>query len=155
MNREEVTERAHAVLLSEGRIDIPLRQLGTEIGVSARMLIYYYGSREALLIDVLAFERGRQNDMLSGLADGGSGPIELLRAYFYAMTEDESRSRLRFFFDLVSEAHRKPEAYNDFRKGLIEYWQSTISHFLSIHGFEEVPWDLMSLALATARGALH
>lgn len=153
MTREEARDRAHAYLVGSGRIDLSLRTLGAAIGVSARMLVHYFGNRETLLLEVLDLERVRQREMIRRLAQTGLGPVELLRVYFHHITEPGSRSRIRFFFDLVAEAGRRPEAYHRFlTEDLVGYWKMTMSTFAREAGIGPLPEDIASLALAAARG---
>lgn len=153
VDRTEVTQRAHRVFLERGRIDLSLRQIGAAIDVSARMLVYYFGNREQLIVAVLAYERKLQQAMLTELVARGGGPIDLLRAYFHAMTEPARRGRLRFFFDLVAEAQRHPERYETFLKhDLVEYWRELMSRFVREAGHGTLRWEQLAVVLAAARG---
>ena len=150
---DDITRALHAYVLSQGRVDIPLRKLGERVGVSARMLLHYYGSRDKLMTEVLAFERDLQQEALAALLKSGLGPIELLREYFRMMTEPEAIGRVRFFFDLIAEANRRPADYHDFlANDLVQYWRRSMQQYLDSTGFASSGWDLASLALATARG---
>jgi len=150
-DRDAITARLHETLLDAGRVDLPLRTLGKKVGVSARMLMYYYGSREQLVLAVLAHERTLQQRDLSEL--GTTDPVEMLRAYFRWMTDASRLSRVRFFFDLVADAGRNPEQYGSFlRESLVGYWQEMMTRALRVADYADVPWDIPSLALATARG---
>jgi AcrR family transcriptional regulator len=96
--RDEITERLHREMLETGRIDRSLRELGVVVEVSARMLVYHFGSREELLQAVLRRERELQTRQLDGLLASGARPLELLERYFIMITEPVNRGRLRFLF---------------------------------------------------------
>jgi AcrR family transcriptional regulator len=51
--REALLDEATEVLARTGVVDTSLRSLATEMGTSARMLIYYFGSKENLILSVL------------------------------------------------------------------------------------------------------
>lgn len=51
--REELLAAAGEVLARTGVVDTSLRGLATQMGTSARMLVYYFGSKEQLILDVL------------------------------------------------------------------------------------------------------
>jgi AcrR family transcriptional regulator len=51
--REELLASAGAVLARTGLTDTSLRSLAAELGTSARMLVYYFGSKEQLTLEVL------------------------------------------------------------------------------------------------------
>jgi AcrR family transcriptional regulator len=51
--REELLASAGAVLARTGLIETSLRSLAAELGTSARMLVYYFGGKEQLTLEVL------------------------------------------------------------------------------------------------------
>lgn len=51
--REELLEAAGLILARTGVVDTSLRELAAQMGTSARMLVYYFGSKEQLILDVL------------------------------------------------------------------------------------------------------
>lgn len=51
--REELLASAGAVLARTGLTETSLRSLAAEMGTSARMLVYYFGSKEQLTLEVL------------------------------------------------------------------------------------------------------
>jgi AcrR family transcriptional regulator len=53
LRRDELGEAACDYVLEHGVIGLSLRPLAAAIGTSDRMLIYHFGSREALIADVL------------------------------------------------------------------------------------------------------
>jgi AcrR family transcriptional regulator len=52
--RDELVAATAAVLARMGVIDTSLRTMAAELGTSARMLIHYFGSKEQLIVEVLA-----------------------------------------------------------------------------------------------------
>jgi AcrR family transcriptional regulator len=51
--REELLATAGSILARMGVIDTSLRTLAAEMGMSARMLVYYFGSKEHLILEVM------------------------------------------------------------------------------------------------------
>ncbi|MEE6179711.1 TetR/AcrR family transcriptional regulator [Mycobacterium sp. 050134] len=51
--RTDLVDAASAVLARTGVLDTSLRTLAAELGTSARMLVYYFGSKEQLILAVL------------------------------------------------------------------------------------------------------
>ncbi len=51
--REQLVAHATEVLARTGIIDTSLRSLAAEMGTSARMLVYYFGSKEQLILAVM------------------------------------------------------------------------------------------------------
>ncbi|WP_243858346.1 TetR/AcrR family transcriptional regulator [Mycobacterium sp. DL440] len=48
---------AGAILARTGVVDTSLRELASQLGTSARMLVYYFGTKEQLMLDVLNREQ--------------------------------------------------------------------------------------------------
>lgn len=55
--REQLLDAAGAVLARTGVVDTSLRELAAHLDTSARMLVYYFGSKEQLILEVLAQEQ--------------------------------------------------------------------------------------------------
>ncbi len=51
--REDLLAAAAEVFARTGVVETSLRELATRIGTSARMLVYYFGTKEQLILDVL------------------------------------------------------------------------------------------------------
>lgn len=51
--REELVERATDWVLGNGLVGLSLRPLAAALGTSDRMLIYHFGSKEQLIVDVI------------------------------------------------------------------------------------------------------
>ncbi|MEE6140661.1 TetR/AcrR family transcriptional regulator [Mycobacterium sp. 050128] len=51
--REELLATAGLILARTGVVDTSLRELATQMGTSARMLVYYFDSKEQLILEVL------------------------------------------------------------------------------------------------------
>lgn len=51
--RRQLLDDAAAVLARTGVVDTSLRALASELNTSARMLVYYFGSKEQLILEVL------------------------------------------------------------------------------------------------------
>lgn len=53
MKRDRLLAGAASVFAREGVVDTSLRTLATELGTSARMLVYYFGTKDQLMLEVL------------------------------------------------------------------------------------------------------
>ncbi|MFF3151159.1 TetR/AcrR family transcriptional regulator, partial [Streptomyces sp. NPDC057927] len=65
--RAQLVNAAVDYVAAHGITDLSLRGLGAAIGVSHRMLIHYFGSKEHLLIEIVRTSEQRQRDLLSRL----------------------------------------------------------------------------------------
>lgn len=53
VKREQLLTDAASVFARTGVVDTSLRTLATELGTSARMLVYYFGTKDQLVLEVL------------------------------------------------------------------------------------------------------
>ena len=67
--RDDLLDQATEVLARTGVVDTSLRSLAAEMGTSARMLIYYFGSKENLILSVLRRQVVVETVLLSTVAE--------------------------------------------------------------------------------------
>lgn len=82
--REELQEAATDYVLDNGLIGLSLRPLAAAIGTSDRMLVYHFGSKDALVVAVLESVTERSNDVVRSLRPGRTvraGVARLWRAH--------------------------------------------------------------------------
>jgi AcrR family transcriptional regulator len=75
--RDELLERCLDYVLSQGLTGLSLRPLAAAAGTSARMLVYHFGSRERLVVEILTRARSR---LIESLLLEGKGLWEVWRS---------------------------------------------------------------------------
>src|SRR5919112_2498729 len=80
--RERLLAAAMEHVAEHGVGDLSLRGLAAALGTSHRMLIYHFGSREGLLIEVIRAVEEQQRAALTEMlrVDGGSSEADVMRA---------------------------------------------------------------------------
>jgi len=102
-----------AYLQEHGPADLSLRPMAAEVGTSARLLIYHFGSKEKLLAKVLTEMQARLRRSFEKLQ--ASSPAEgrpLLRAFWDWALEHENFGHLRLFYQLHVLALRRPGTHS-------------------------------------------
>jgi AcrR family transcriptional regulator len=82
--RHELQEAATDYVLEQGLIGLSLRPLAAALGTSDRMLVYHFGSKDALVVAVLESVTERSNDVVRSLRPARtvrSGVVRLWRAH--------------------------------------------------------------------------
>jgi len=127
-----------------------LGPLVTATGTSARMLIYHFGTRDALLRAVLERARQRQRDVFGELlrARPGEPYTTTLGRAWASITGPEGRPYLRVFGPLRESAEQ--QLWPDFRRLATTDWLGPLEEGLSSIGRP----DLATLVLAVLRGLL-
>lgn len=119
-------------------------------GTSTRMLLYHFGSKEALLRETLGRARQRQRDLYRDLLAPRAGEpyLRTLRRTWRAMTGPEGRGYLRLFAPLRDSAEQK--LWPGFRREATTEWLQPLEDGLGSVGRQE----LATLVLAVIRGLL-
>jgi AcrR family transcriptional regulator len=127
-----------------------LEPLARATGTSTRMLIYHFGTRDALFRAVLGHARQRQLDSFGALlrARPGEDYTVTLRNAWASMTGPEGRPFLRMFGQL-RESTVEP-LWPDFRRAATTDWLGPLGDGLRSIGREEHA----TLVLAVIRGLL-
>ncbi|MEU8055576.1 TetR/AcrR family transcriptional regulator [Microbispora bryophytorum] len=127
-----------------------LEPLATATGTSARMLIYHFGTRDALLRAVLGRARQRQLDTFSDLLR--VRPDEPYTATLYrawtSITGPDGQPYLQMFGQLRESAEQK--LWPNFRRTATTDWLGPLEDGLRSIGRQ----DLATLVLAVIRGLL-
>ena len=121
--KQMAIERIIAYLLQEGLHKTGIRQLADAAGTSDRMLIYYFGSKDALLNQVLsaiADDVMVQLDALLGTHQ--RTPSDLLAEATAVMMNDAFEPAVSLWFELVGLAARGEEPYLSNAQTFADNW---------------------------------
>jgi AcrR family transcriptional regulator len=127
-----------------------LEPLATAAGTSPRMLIYHFGTRDALLREVLAQARQRQRELFGELLRARPGELYLvtLQRAWSAMTGPRGRPYLDLFGRLRQDAEH--HLWPGFQREATTDWLAPLADGLSTLGRPE----LATLVLAVVRGLI-
>ena len=134
--------------------DTSLRGLAEALGTSHRMLIYHFGSREGLLVEVTRAVEARQRAVMAATYDTDLPPLEAAAKYW----DETVKATLRYgplFFELASHAMQgKPHAAS-LREELIASWLPQVTELCRAIGIPDDQAETHArLALGAARGLL-
>jgi AcrR family transcriptional regulator len=119
-------------LTEHGLGEESLRGLAAAIGTSHRMLIYHFGSKEGLLIEVVRVMEERQREALADLerelaADPALGPGDLIRRFWRRLADPALWPAERLFFELYGQALQGREGTTPFLDGIVESWLTPLA----------------------------
>jgi AcrR family transcriptional regulator len=124
--REKLLDQAFDYVLSHGMGDLTLRPLAKALRTNARMLIYHFGSREALMREVLARLREREDARIQAWLRASKKRRTLpdfLRWQFKRLSAPQARSAVRLIFELYTLALLHPREYPGVLEDPLDYWQ--------------------------------
>ena len=138
-------------LISHGLSDLSLRPLAKAVGSSPRVLLYYFGSKEKMVTQVLAEVR-RQQLSSFGEIDGETS-AEAAWIVWKRMSAPDSEPLFRFFFEAYGIALRRPKLYQSFLHDTVKDWLRLVSDDLCRQGYgREQAQAFATVLLAGLRG---
>jgi AcrR family transcriptional regulator len=140
-------------LIKRGITDFSLRPLAKAVGASPRVLLYYFGSKEKMIVKVLAEVRELQRAVYDEIPDVSFE--ESCRAIWKSMTAPDSEPLFRLFFEVYGLALRHPQRYKDFLRSTVGDWLEYIAVPLCRSGCERKQARVFAtVVLAGFRGFL-
>jgi AcrR family transcriptional regulator len=155
-SRERLLAAAIDYAAQHGISDLSLRRLAAALGTSHRMLIYHFGSKEGLLVEVIRAVEQRQRDALAGLArDPSLPPAETMRRMWERLADPSLSPHERLFFEVYGQALQGRAHAAPLLDGIVESWLDPLTEFAIELG---MPADTARanarLWVAVARGLL-
>jgi AcrR family transcriptional regulator len=137
-NREQLLEKCLVAFVRAGTLDLSLDDLASQVGVSKRMLIHYFGGRESL--EELAMTRLEDRLRKRFRADAFP-PRTSLRTVILALweqtTHSDSRGVLLLVMDLTRRAWSGSQRAKQFYAEQQRLWIDLLMEFSSDRSFVE------------------
>jgi AcrR family transcriptional regulator len=148
---EELSEAIVQYLIDHGLADLSLRPLARAIGSSPRGLLYYFGSKEKMVVEVIAAIRRRQHASFDQIE--GATISETCWNVWKHISSEESEPIFRLFFEAYGMALRKPEVYHAFLQDTVQDWlQDVAGPLIAEQVNREDAWAFATVVLAGMRG---
>lgn len=155
--REQLLATAGAVLARTGVVDTSLRELASEMGTSARMLVYYFGSKEELILAVLNRQQRAaipETDELD-LPHSVAAHRQWCFDDWHACTRGERTDTLRVVLQVFGAACGRDSPYRDYTWQTLSLLTRNSKARLQALGMPEHVAETRSrLALATFQGLI-
>jgi AcrR family transcriptional regulator len=121
--KPELVTAAVEAAVAEGISQLTFGRLAKRMGISDRMIVYYFPSKDDLIAEVL-FALGGELQLLLDKAFGGErlSPEELARRAWPVLTTRNADRIFRVFFEVAGQAAAGIEPYKKFAPMLIDAW---------------------------------
>lgn len=146
MSRVDLLDRVITYLADAGVGDRSLRQIAAGAGTSHRMLIYHFGTRDALLVAVVRAVEERTRAALATLQ--ARAPRDQALEFWQRLSDPALAPYERLFFELYGAALAGQESFAPVLDGIVTSWLADESRFAGL----SLPRARMTLAFV--RGAL-
>lgn len=120
--RAELLDLAVDYVCRHGLADLSLRPLAKAVGSSPRVLLYYFGSKEALVVEIVRRGRARQRAMMIELKPRTLSARALARALWREWSKPEWEPLTRLSFEVYSLALSDPSRFPGFLEASIKEW---------------------------------
>lgn len=154
--KQQLLERAISYLTERGMSDISLRELAAALGTSHRMLIYHFGSKEGLFVEVVREADRRQRQVLADLIGGPPADFaDASRRFWRQLRSAELAPLGRLFFELCGQALQGRSYALPVLAGVVDSWIEPLLPALQAAGLSEPQARAQArLGLAVVRGLL-
>jgi AcrR family transcriptional regulator len=154
--KERLVDGAIEHFARDGLADQSLRRIAEAIGTSHRMLLYHFGSKEGLLLEVVRAVEARTQAQFAALAEEAGGETDTFVRAMWAHVADPSLAGLeRLFFALYARALQGDAVARPLLRDDIQHWleaNAAVSEPLGIP--PGVAQAHARLGLAVTRGLL-
>jgi AcrR family transcriptional regulator len=143
-------------MLEHGVADLSLRPLAAQVGSKARLLIYHFGTREALVASAMVVVRERVQQAFAAMVELGEArtPAKIMRAFWHWATSRQHERYLRLFFEVHGLALQKPAEYGRYLEGAVTSWVEMMAAVLPAESPKAQRRALATLAVSTVLGLL-
>jgi AcrR family transcriptional regulator len=154
--KERLLAAVADVALAGGIADRSLRAIAEAAGTSHRMLIHHFGSREALLVDVIRAIEAQQRGALTELvAESTEAPADLADRFWKHLRSPELAPQERLFFEVYGQALQGRQWARPLLDGIVEDWVGPVAAMLEAEGISsDMARIVARLYLAVGRGLL-
>jgi AcrR family transcriptional regulator len=133
---------------------LSLRQLSTAIGSRHRMLLYHFGSKEGLLVEVVnAVEEDLSRALMSFDAGPSLSPADVLRRFWALQTRPDMVPLARLWVEVFAHALRDKTRSTSFFQAFDKPWMDAFCKVATSAGAARADTKIDArLALAVMRG---
>ena len=136
--------------------EISLRTLATALGTSHRMLLYHFGSREALLIEVIRTVEEQQREALAAILreEADAPPAEIMRRMWARVADPALWPNERLFFEVYAQALQGSPHALPLLDGIVEAWVEPLAALVAPDRPQAEARAEARLGVAVVRGLL-
>lgn len=155
-SRERLLAAAMDHVAQHGVGDVSLRGLATALGTSHRMLIYHFGSRHGLLIEVIrAVEEQQRAALAEALLDADAPPADTMRRMWRRVADPALWPNERLFFEVYAQALQGSPHALPLLDGIVDLWVEPLTRIAVAKGRAEAEARAEArLGIAVVRGLL-
>ena len=131
LSREALVEKCLFAFLRAGTLDLSLDRLARAVGISKRMLIHYFGGRDAIEEMAMALLEDRLRARFqASVFPAGTSPQAVVMALWEQTTSPQSRGVLQLAMDLTRRSWSGSARARRFFEGQQRLWTEMFREFI-------------------------
>ena len=154
--KQRLLEAAIDYVSNNGISDVSLRTLAAALGTSHRMLIFHFGSKEQLWVEIVQTVEERQREALRDILPDPSRPVgEAMRVWWKHISDPKLWPNERLFFELYGQALQGRPHTVKLLDGIVDDWlEPAVQINLALGVPERLARAHARLGVAVTRGLL-
>ena len=152
--RAEMLAGVVAYIASHGLAELSLRPLAAALGTSSRMLIYYFGTKEELLVQALATQRPDLAALFADIVEPAQ-LLERLIGFFDLNSDGAEADSVRVLLQVLGAACAPGSPYQDYANTAIATFVTELAAALRRTGLAEDPEVVATLLVSGLRGIIQ
>lgn len=155
-HRAELLERALDYVCERGLAGLSLRPLAKALRTSPRVLLYYFGSKDELVVELVRRGRARQHATMAHLKlSSDLSAREVTRALWRHYSSPQFEPLMRLFFEIYALALQDRARFPGFIESAVEDWLAALESCCTLPGYtRDDARAYASLLIAGFRGFL-
>lgn len=152
--RQEILDGVLRYIAQQGLDELSLRPLAAELGTSARMLVYYFGSKEQMLIQALQAYRPNMDALFSDVTDAAM-LRQRLRTFYNASLDGDEGQSVRVLLQILGAACASETAFADYAQSTIHAFVRTLERILAATPGVNEPVAVATILVSALRGIVQ
>ncbi|MFI0960512.1 TetR/AcrR family transcriptional regulator [Streptomyces sp. NPDC021080] len=142
--RRDLTDRVRAYLVRNGLAGLSLRPLARTLGTSDRMLLYYFGTKEAMVAEALALDERRPllqaRDLLNaaGTPRSPAGIRRFMEEIWRRFGAPDLRPALPLYLEIMAAGLIEPDRYGPVLRDVLTEWTDLLTSAFRDLGMTDV-----------------
>jgi len=153
--RGELLEQAVDYVWRHGLAELSLRPLAKALKSSPRVLLYYFGSKEKLVVEIVRRGRARQQAMMAALKFSDRSPRTVARTLWREWSKPEWEPLMQLSFEIYTLALRDASRFPGYLEASIHEWLRALEVCTMLPGYTRRQAEALgTLLIAGFRGFL-
>src|SRR6516165_2581332 len=126
--RQRLLDASIDYVATNGLSDVSLRTLAAALGTSHRMLIFHFGSKEGLWVEIIRTVEERQRRLLGEILPDPDQPVrEAMRAWWKHISDPALWPNERLFFEIYGQGLQGRRHTTELLDGIVDDWLDPVT----------------------------